>query len=237
VSQGGVPDRARWTPVPDLFFARYLVELADPVSLKVALFVLWRAHRRAPGTDPVLRETDLLADPAIRRGLCACGVPEPGLASALSSALDHLVARGWLIEGRAVGRDAPERWVWPNTRDGRAAHARWRSGEQALPAAPVAPPAGTAPRPSLFALFEENIGLLTPLLVEELREAEAAYPPGWIEDAIGQAVAHNARRWAYVRAILERWAREGRDDETDRRGARPDRGRDAEGPYADFIQH
>ena len=40
-----------------------------------------------------------------------------------------------------------------------------------------------AQRPSIFSLYEQNIGLLTPLLAEQLVEAERRYPAGWIEDA------------------------------------------------------
>ena len=34
----------------------------------------------------------------------------------------------------------------------------------------------------------------------------------WIVDAFQIAVEHNARNWRYIRSILERWAREGKDD-------------------------
>jgi len=67
-----------------------------------------------------------------------------------------------------------------------------------------------ARRPNIFNLYEQNMGMLQPLLAEELMEAEQAYPPEWIEEAFRIAVANNVRRWAYVRSILERWAREGR---------------------------
>ena len=67
-------------------------------------------------------------------------------------------------------------------------------------------------RPNIFELYEQNIGLLQPLLAEELEEAEATYPPGWILEAFKIAVEHNVRHWRYIRSILERWDREGRDD-------------------------
>ena len=51
-------------------------------------------------------------------------------------------------------------------------------------------PNGALPdeRPPLITLYEQNIGLLMPLLVDELREAEDRYPLHWIEDAIREVV-------------------------------------------------
>ena len=64
----------------------------------------------------------------------------------------------------------------------------------------------------IFALYEENIGLLTPLIAERIKEAERRYPASWIRDAIREAVELNVRNWRYVERILQRWAREGRRD-------------------------
>ena len=66
--------------------------------------------------------------------------------------------------------------------------------------------------PDIFSLYEQNIGMLTPIIADELREAEKLYPQGWIKDAIKEAVNHGKRKWSYVLAILERWSVEGRSD-------------------------
>ena len=92
-------------------------------------------------------------------------------------------------------------------------------------------------RPNIFVLYEQNIGPLTPLLAQELMDAEATYPTEWIQDAFREAVALNKRSWRYVQRILERWAAEGREDETSRRGDDRDRRRFIEGAYADIIEH
>jgi DnaD/phage-associated family protein len=68
----------------------------------------------------------------------------------------------------------------------------------------------------VLTLYEQNIGLITPMLLEELREAEERYPPHWIADAIREAVRANARSWRYIKKVLERWAAHGRQDATDR---------------------
>jgi DNA replication protein len=64
---------------------------------------------------------------------------------------------------------------------------------------------------NIFALYEQNIGLITPMIAEELKEAEKLYPPQWIEEAFREAVTLNKRSWRYIARILERWGSEGKD--------------------------
>ena len=65
-------------------------------------------------------------------------------------------------------------------------------------------------RPNIFVLYEQNIGLLSPLLADELKDAADQYPAEWIEAAFLEAGQHNKRKWSYIRAILRRWETEGR---------------------------
>jgi len=65
-------------------------------------------------------------------------------------------------------------------------------------------------RPNIFILYEQNIGLLSPLIADELTDAADQYPAEWIETAFREAVLHNKRKWSYIRAILRRWETEGR---------------------------
>src|SRR6185312_4455061 len=65
-------------------------------------------------------------------------------------------------------------------------------------------------RPNIFTLYEQNIGLLPPLVAEELREAGDRYPQEWIEEAFRLATQQNKRKWSYIRAILRRWETEGK---------------------------
>jgi DNA replication protein len=64
---------------------------------------------------------------------------------------------------------------------------------------------------NIFVLYEQNIGMITPMIAEELQEADKLYPPGWIEEAFKEAVTLNKRSWRYIARILERWASEGKD--------------------------
>ena len=64
---------------------------------------------------------------------------------------------------------------------------------------------------NVFSIYEQNIGMLTPIIAERLKDAEQTYPLEWIEDAFREAVENNKRSWRYVESILNRWAVEGRD--------------------------
>ena len=56
--------------------------------------------------------------------------------------------------------------------------------------------------------------MLTPMIADELREAEKLYPEAWLRDAIKEAVSLKRLNWRYIARILERWATEGRSDGT-----------------------
>ena len=67
------------------------------------------------------------------------------------------------------------------------------------------------PSANIFTLYERNIGMITPMIAEELKEAETLYPRLWVEEAFKEAVKLNKRSWKYIARILERWANEGKD--------------------------
>jgi DnaD/phage-associated family protein len=75
----------------------------------------------------------------------------------------------------------------------------------------------TEEQPDIFTLYEQNIGMLTPRIAEELREAEKLYPETWIKDAINEAIALNKRNWRYIERILEHWSAEGKRNGTYKR--------------------
>jgi len=78
------------------------------------------------------------------------------------------------------------------------------------------------PAINIFALYEQNIGIITPMIAEELKEADKLYPPQWIEEAFKEAVTLNKRSWKYIARILERWASEGKDSGEYRRDIKKD---------------
>jgi DnaD/phage-associated family protein len=90
---------------------------------------------------------------------------------------------------------------------------------------------------NIYMLYEQNIGIITPMIAEELQEAEKIYPPKWIEEAFREAVTLNKRSWKYIARILERWASEGKDSGEYKRDIKKD-GPDkyTKGKYGHLVQ-
>jgi DnaD/phage-associated family protein len=60
--------------------------------------------------------------------------------------------------------------------------------------------------------YQSEIGMLTPMIREELIEASTAYPVQWTLDAIHESASMNKRAWKYVLAILTRWKAQGNQE-------------------------
>jgi len=64
----------------------------------------------------------------------------------------------------------------------------------------------------VFSVYEHEIGMLTPMISDELQDAEKTYPVEWIVDALKESSRMNKRSWKYALAILKRWKTEGRSE-------------------------
>jgi len=64
----------------------------------------------------------------------------------------------------------------------------------------------------VYQTYEQEIGLLTPLIAEEIGYALDDYPVEWIHEALRISAKYNKRSWKYVEAILKNWESEGRGD-------------------------
>jgi DNA replication protein len=216
------------TPIPNVFFSEVLPEISSLVELKVTLQVL-RLLATKRGYPRYVTVADLLADAAVAAGLGAGG------SAALVDGLALAVGRGTLLrlDVEGVESDGARRDLYfANGPLGRRAIAAIREGEIRIGESVASPePASVrGERANIYALYEQNIGVLTPLLAEELADAERLYPADWLEASVRQAVGYNRRSWKYVQRILERWAVEGRRDEeagggAGGSGAAADRGR------------
>jgi DNA replication protein len=226
--------KVHFTPLPNLFFSKLLPAIDDLAELKVTLHIFWLLHHKK-GYPRYVSRRELEADGVLLGGLRATG-QEP--AERLEQALERAVARGTLLHVTARQEDERDDWYFMNTDVGRRTVDKILRGELELEA--IVSPSEVrleVERPNIFVLYEQNIGLLTPLIAEELRDAEKTYHADWIEEAFRIAVEHNARNWRYVRSVLDRWAAEGKDSEKAGRGAGEDRRRYIEGKYADYIEH
>lgn len=216
----GFPDRTAYVPVPAPFFGSLLVEIDDLGELKVTLH-MWRRLSQKRGYPRFVRQSELLADRALLRSLQVTGAADP--AQEVIRSVQRAVDRQTFLS-LSVTQDGNQDWCYfLNTPANQRTIERVLAGELSLgplsAVAPVPVPEPPSRRPSIYELYEQNIGLLTPLLADELRAAELTYPPEWIEDAFREAVSYNRRAWRYVLRILQNWAERGRGEhgETGRR--------------------
>lgn len=217
------------TPIPHGFFTELLPEIDDLGELRLVLYVFWALARR-PADRRYLRRHDFTAD---RRLLETFGEPGPAAEAGCDQALERCVDRGSLLRVAPGGQGPDEVLYFLNTPRGRAAAEGLARGAWKPSGEPETPIELLNERPNVFGLYEENIGPLTPLIAERLKEAQAAFPAGWIEDAMRIAVENNVRKWSYVQAILDDWQRRGKDDREDRGDSEKARRRYLKGELAD----
>ena len=216
---GFPPGKNPYIPLPDQFFTTLLPEIDDLAELKVTLHLFALLYRKA-GTPRCASDRELLVDPTLRRALRRQGDPRPP-EERLRAALELALARGTLLRVRVRIDDEIVSWYLFNTDKSRHAVEQLLAGT--LSPEVLLDLEGPVPgeweghnlqvefeRTTIFALYEQNIGLLPPLLVEELRETEERYPPEWIEEAFRLALQQNKRKWSYIRAILKRWETDGK---------------------------
>jgi DNA replication protein len=229
---GFPPGKTPLTALPEAVFSELLPLIDDLAELKVTLHCYWRLSQ-GQGAVRFVRRHDLLNDEHLLAGLEGAAADDP--VSTLEVALERAVARNTLLHVRVAQDGETQDWYFANTPKGRAAVAQIERGEWPAEAQTVG--RAEATRPNIFVLYEQNIGMLQPLIADELRQAERDYPGEWIEEAFRLAAEANVRRWSYVRAILERWSREGKGDGTRKRDHEADRRRYVEGKYADYIEY
>ncbi|MBI2846038.1 MAG: DnaD domain protein [Chloroflexi bacterium] len=225
----GFPEGAvRTTAIPDVFFAQLLESIDDLAELKLTLFFFWLIGRQK-GSLRYLTHSQLGEDSTL---LASLKFPGRKPEDVLSEALERAVSRGTLIHLK----NEKESFYFINDAPSRRAVAKILAGEFTPEGArDLKEPGLEKERPNIFTLYEENIGLLQPLIAEELREAQATYPAAWIEEAFTIAVKKNRRNWHYIQNILERWAREGKEGFEP--GSEESRYRYIRGKYADIVKH
>ncbi len=186
--------------LPRELFDDILPRIHDLAELKVVLVVMDLAQRRG---SPGVWLSELL-EPGSVRTIVESGSPEPA-EDRLRRSLDRATANGFLF--RVVVGDPASACYLPATGRNASLLERLRGGEaEATEALGIPEPAPVAVyRPNVYAVYERHIGPLTPLVAEQLRGAERAYPRAWIEEAMRQAVQYNRRNWRYVESILQRW--------------------------------
>lgn len=205
--------------VPEPFFTELLPLIDDLAELKLTLHVIWLLSSQEHEFR-YLRGDDLRGDDLLLASLNSDNELRSAYA-ALNDALERAVARNTLlrvdveIRSRSDGPTLSDDLYFLNTVKGREAAAKVRMGQvPQLHAVAVNDLRMKVQRPNIFVLYEQNVGTLTPLLADQLRDIEKSYPPEWVAEAFDIAVAANKRALRYISAILKRWETEGKDGDS-----------------------
>ena len=173
----------------------------DTLELKVTLACL-RLFDQKSGLAKWTTPDELAHDPSLA-----------DVTAGLADGVAKAIARGSIVG--AMDQSGGQ-WLFLSDELGRAAAESIAHGEsiEQLPSVKL--------RPNIFTLYEQTIGALSPLIADQLRDAEKEFAPKWIEEAFTEAARQNVRSWAYVRKILDNRARKGKRDETRRRDVAAD---------------
>ncbi len=232
----GFPARMQFTPVPNLFFSSLMSQIEDISELKTTLYIFWLIYGKR-GYPRFVTYHELLANKSL---ISSLGGGRKPVEEVLGYALEMAVKRGTIlhlvVDADGVSEDA----YFLNTESDKRAVAKIRNGELALAGLKagkqIQPSVHTESMTDIFTLYEQNIGMLTPLIAEWLGEAEKNYPEAWIRGAIKEAVSLNKRSWRYIDRILERWAAEGKSDGTYQRGSKTGSNKYTKQKYGHIIK-
>jgi len=229
---GFPPGKTQTIKVPNQFFSELLPAIDDLVELKLTLYCFW-ALQQQEGKYRYVLGREVLQDRLFLNGLD----PDATRAAAqIETAFERATARGTLLHITVEGVRGPEDLYFMNTVQGRSAVRAIEAG-QFQPGDRDYPVALVVERPTVFTLYEQNIGPLTPMIGDQLRDAERDFPAAWIEDAIQLAVTRNKRSWSYVVSILKRWQAEGKDSGFTQQPTQADRYRYIQGEFSDSVDY
>ena len=214
----GFPSGTRYTSVPNPLLGPLLEEIQDLAELKVILRGIWLLQRKR-GWPRLISQEEFLTDSTLVKAFQG---PGKDSSAAILSGLSLAVERGIFLTHtpQPQAKDNQKVYYLLNAESDRRALSKkpgWVPAASGLDAPGAAGNSGQADlpevdRPNIFTLYEDNVGMISPMMAEELKEAEELYPWSWLSEAFKIAVTQNRRSWNYVRGILRRWASEGKTD-------------------------
>ena len=203
----GFPRKVRYVPVPAPLLESLLEEIDDLAELKCTLRVIAMLHVKK-GHPRFVTLGELQADRTLTRSL---GQDRDSASQSIEQGMAKAVRRGTIAVASVEESGARQLLFTLNTEVNRTTLEKIAEGATQVSPLPVSEPwVEPEDTPNIFALYEQNVGMLSPMIADELREAEELYPVEWISEAIREAVGLNKRSWRYISRILERWEHEGR---------------------------
>ena len=224
-----------YTSIPNIFFSGLLPQITDMAELKTTLHIIAVLYGKK-GYPRFVTYGELLGNVSLMAGLQVLGgEPEEVLRGALKLAAE----RGTLIHLTLEHDSKKEDIYFLNAESDRQAAEKIKTGGLKLAGGKVGEtvPVQAEALPDIYTLYEQNVGMLTPMIADELKDAEKTYPPEWIRDAIKEAAVHNKRSIKYINKILENWSVEGRSDGTYQRDTKKtDPDKYIKGKYGHMVQ-
>jgi DNA replication protein len=202
--------------IPEQFFHQVLFTIDNLDELKMTLYIFWQLQRRE-GPLRYLSMKDLSKDKTL---LDSFGKDTKAARKTLSETMQSAAQRGTLLLVESPFKGKRDQLIFLNSPRGRAAVEAIHRGEWSMLSSPHAQGDAYTERPNIYQLYEANIGPLTPMIADALRDAEKGYQAKWIEDAFQIAIKRNKRSWHYIEAILRHWQEGGRDDRKDQKARR-----------------
>jgi len=192
--------------LPNELFTEVVPRMTLLSELKVTLHIFYQISQRRDSVPRRISRAELIVDPLLNQSLREVSrIRDP--IEVFDEGITAALRRQTILFVGLLHDNSIHTWYMIHT----AINRQWAAKNHA--GAPNDSPLSHQSRVTLFTLYEQNIGIITPLIVEELHEAQQRYPKHWIEDAMRVAVRANVRSWRYVERVLERWAHHGRDGE------------------------
>lgn len=230
----GFPAKMEFTPIPNFFFNAVLPQISDIRELKTTLHVLAALYRKR-GYPRFVTYPELMGNASLMNSLRGETKPPDEV---LRQSLEMAAKRGTIIHLVLERDGVSEDFYLLNTESDRKIAEKIQNGELKLSGMKTAGQTyvPVEEQPNIFALYEQNVGMLTPIIAEELREAEKLYPESWIRDAIKEAVLLKKTSIRYIMRILEHWAAEGKSDGTYQRVSKTDPDKYIKGKYGHMVR-
>ncbi len=219
--------------IPALLLTDLLSRVDSLAETRLTLYC-YQQIGRLSRQDAWLRAGELRSDSVLLKmmsGLSELHTPQEVLDDALEKALIRNSLLGLVLPG--ADGEPDDRALFLNTEAGRWLRSSMQTVGAAVRGDSGIPRIAQLSESEPFRLYHQNFGLLTPVLADQLRNLIEDFPLPWVCDAMEIAVARNKKALAYVKAILNRWEREGREsDEADRLL----RSREPMEPYDDYPE-
>ncbi len=193
-----LPDDYATTRVPNAVLGRFLTNVAEPDVVKLILRAVWLLERQRGYPKYITRE-DLRNDRVLSQVLTGGTRFERALQDALS--LNVLIEV--VIDRRTC--------LMLNTTSAARAAVSTIASQDGLDHDDNGwdTPATSGLPPDAFRAYEENIGILTPMIRENILTALEDFTDDDITHAVRIAVENESRSWSFVAGVLRRWSKEG----------------------------